>query len=400
MAEQALRIQSDLKKLSSAIVAMASVSNSEEIIQGLLFNAFNKYAKDLKRQPAMPDKPLLAFTKQELKNMPKDFMKEFRTEGITARVMKRKISKNAFSYIIRYRRNGYNIVVCGKTLEIAKERFMEKLKTAEKVSRGTKVQSAFKSFTLYYFEAFRKKKISTATYQADINRCKKYLFSYFGEKPISKITPYECQELIETITNEGKGKTADEIYSLMSIIFKGAILHDIIKKNPLDLVFHQKHESEHGHALTKDEENLLLENTKGTPYGLMFAVILYTGMRPNEYSTAEINGDFIVCKNSKRKNKKVEYKKIPITPMLAPYITEETVLKFYNTYSIRDKFNSILPNHILYDLRTTFYSRLKECNVADNAIKEFVGHSLGALGNTYTDLSDEYLLKEGQKFLY
>ena len=123
-------------------------------------------------------------------------------------------------------------------------------------------------------------------------------------------------------------------------------------------------------------------------------------MRPNEYSTAEINGDFIVCKNSKRKNKKVEYKKIPITPMLAPYITEETVLKFYNTYSIRDKFNSILPNHILYDLRTTFYSRLKECNVADNAIKEFVGHSLGTLGNTYTDLSDEYLLKEGQKFLY
>ena len=37
---------------------------------------------------------------------------------------------------------------------------------------------------------------------------------------------------------------------------------------------------------------------------------------------------------------------------------------------------------------------------ADAARDEFVGHSLGALGNAYTDLSDEYLLKEGSKFKY
>ena len=43
---------------------------------------------------------------------------------------------------------------------------------------------------------------------------------------------------------------------------------------------------------------------------------------------------------------------------------------------------------------------IKECGVADAARDEFVGHSLGALGNAYTDLSDEYLLKEGAKFKY
>ena len=67
---------------------------------------------------------------------------------------------------------------------------------------------------------------------------------------------------------------------------------------------------------------------------------------------------------------------------------------------MRDKIKAILPNHILYDLRTTFYTRCQECGVADVARMEFVGHSLGALGNTYTDLSDEFLLREGEKLNY
>ena len=45
-------------------------------------------------------------------------------------------------------------------------------------------------------------------------------------------------------------------------------------------------------------------------------------------------------------------------------------------------------------------SRLKECGIADAARDEFVRHSLGALGNAYTDLSDEYLRSEGIKFKY
>ena len=40
---------------------------------------------------------------------------------------------------------------------------------------------------------------------------------------------------------------------------------------------------------------------------------LYTGLRPNELYTAKIEGNFIVAINSKRKNRKLEYKKIPIS---------------------------------------------------------------------------------------
>ena len=81
--------------------------------------------------------------------------------------------------------------------------------------------------------------------------------------------------------------------------------------------------------------------TAGTPYMLMFAVGLYTGLRPNEYKTAIIEGDFIVANNSKRKNGKVELKRIPINPMLKPYLDGVTDLKFVRLEAMRIRAKSI-----------------------------------------------------------
>ena len=336
--------------------------------------------------------------------MPKTFKKEFRTDGCTARVYRRKIGKESYTYDIKYRRNSYNVTVTDKNLDVAKKKFIEKLKTAEKVTKpnsktGSVVPTTFNTFSMYFFEKFRIKKISKQTYQSDLNRYKKYLLPYFKERPLKLITAEQCQNILDDITAKGKGKTADEIFSLMSIIFKAAISHGIITKNPLDIVVHRNHEREHGTSLTKDEERILL-SVPNEEERLMFAVALYTGMRPNEYETAKIDGKFIVCKNSKRKNGKVEYKKIPISPMLEPFLKNVSELKIYKAYTMREKLGKMLPNHILYDLRTTFYSRCKECGVSEYALSEFMGHSLGALGNAYTDLSDEFLLKEGQKIKY
>lgn len=86
--------------------------------------------------------------------------------------------------------------------------------------------------------------------------------------------------------------------------------------------------------------------------------------------------------------------------MLRPYLEGVTELRFYNPQHIREKIKSYLPEHKLYDLRTTFYTRCQECGVAEVARKEFVGHSLGKLGNAYTDLSDDFLLSEGKKLDY
>jgi len=394
----------ELKISATYIKKLASFPDAKDRISLYLDSLFatqpQKDTFDVQENKKTMISSVLQFTQKEINQMPKTFKKEFRANGCTAHVRRRKTSKNCYLYDIRYRRNGYNILVTNKDLETAKRLFIEKLKTAKPIVKKVNSLSSLHTFTVYYFEKFRLPKVSKLTYDADWHRYKNYIQPAFGEKQFNDITPEHCQTLIDNILAEGKGKTAEEIYSLLSIIFKGAIAHGLMDKNPLTLVVKMKHEGKHGTALTKDEETLLLQAYPNTKYQTLFALALYTGLRPNEYNTARIEGQFIVAVNSKRKTKRVEYKKIPITPMLAPYLQGINEFEMVNRDVIREKFKAILPNHILYDMRTTFYSRCKECGIADAARDEFVGHSLGSLGNAYTDLSDEYLLKEGAKFKY
>lgn len=387
------------KQLNNVLEALKTMFVSKEDLAGLLDQSNNEKLN----LPKNMKSTTLKFTKKEIEKMPKPFRKEFRVDGCTARVYKKQFSKYTFGYEIRYRRNGYNVYASGVDLEETKQKFIRELSTAtrtEKKPNKNSVPTTFHSFAMYHFEYFRKRKVTEKTYQNDLLRYKKYLQPKFEEKPLHKISSLECQNIIDEIVNAGKNKTSEEIFSLLSIIFKAAIAHGIINKNPLAIVYHEKHERKHGKSLTKQEEKKLLDATAGTEYQLMFALALYTGMRPNEFETAKREGKFIVAKNSKRKGGKIEYKKIPITPMLKPYMEGIKEISFYKAYTLREKIKEILPNHILYDLRTTFYSRCIECGVSDIAQKLFVGHSLGELGNAYTDVSDEFLLKEGNKLKY
>lgn len=373
---------------------------------------------------------IVKFTKKEISQMPTYFRKTFRTAGCNAHVLRRKSGKNSWNYMIRYRRDGYNIVATSNNLEEAKRKFIEKLQVADELKRQADelkrqqefakvtgapittspllkqqpeingVPTTFDRFANYYFEKFHKRKVSASTYRVAMSNYKNHVYPHFGDMPLRQITADKCQVLLDRLIAEDKPRTEENVHTMLNILFKAAIKHGILQHNPIDMVFHTKHEREHGKALTKDEEKLLLSSTEGTPYQQMFAIGLYTGLRPNEYKTAYIEDGFIVANNSKRKNGKVELKKIPITPMLAPYVKEGDSLSFYRLEQIRHKFNGILPSHKLYDLRTTFYTRCMECGVAEAAIKKYVGHTLGGLADTYADLGDDFLKREGQKLCY
>lgn len=377
--------------------------NTTDDIKNQPFSNTTEFSSDVDIQTE--EKGTFQITQEDLKKMPKTISKgKIYAEGFAVCWRKRKTGKNSYSYNVRFKRFGFNIDFSEKRKEELKARFSEEFKkqALEKEQQTANgIPTTFNCFSMYYFEKVRKKKVVAKTYVTDLNRYNKHLKPVFKERPLKSILPPECQELLDKIVGSGKGKTADDVYSLLNGIFNYAIDNYLLERNPLSPVIHIQHERIHGSALTYEEERLLLESVKNNPRQLVsIAVALYTGLRPNEFKTARIVDKFIIAINSKRKNKKIEYKKIPISPMLQPYLANIDSLDMLGTYQMRDVMKSILPNHKLYDLRTTFYSRCKECGVAESALKEFMGHSLGALGEAYTDLSDEYLLKEGAKLKY
>ena len=404
----------ELQKLLDALQYVPDENRRDELTQLMLKSASESItlerlkaitAKDNGRKPedkSDNEEVFWRFSAKELSLMPKTFRKEFRTQGCTAHVRKRRSGKHGWNYEIRYRRNGYNITASANNLDQAKHKFIEMLNSTEKCVKNKErtIPTTFDKFANYYFEKFYKRKVCNTTYRVAMSNYKNHVLPHFGDMPLKQITADKCQELLDRLIEEDKVRTEENVFTMLNMIFKAAVKHGVMTHNPIDMVFHTKHEREHGKALSKDEERLLLKKTAGTPYQKMFAIGLYTGLRPNEYKTAVVEENFIVANNSKRKNGKVELKKIPITPMLKPYLEGNTELHFTRLEQIRHKFNGILPNHKLYDLRTTFYTRCMECGVAEVATKTFVGHALGGMADTYTDLSDEFLYTEGQKLKY
>lgn len=341
------------------------------------------------------------FTDQEILQMPKNFKKLILCNRKRCRLRIHESGKNTTTYEIRYRRDGYELSACGKTIEIAKAKMIEKMKTAKpkpKERSAYDVPTKFRAFSEYYNEKFRKRKIAAETYYKNNNRFQNNIYPILGDMEIARITPNICQDLIDGIIARGQMKSAHEAFSLMSVIFKGAIAHGIIDRNPLELVVLESYEQEHGKALSLAEQEKLMHDVAGTPRGVLYALCLYTGLRPNELRKGlRIEGRLLIAVNSKRKTKKIEYKRIYICDKLAAILSDVDEIPNLNENYLSTEFPKICPGHRLYDLRVTFNSRCKELGVSDHARMEFMGHSLGALGTAYTDLSDDYLLKEGEK---
>ena len=334
--------------------------------------------------------------------MPKTFRRLLILQNKRCRLRTRASGKETTTYEIRYRRDGYDVSASGKTIELAKANFIEKLKTAQPIQKETcsgsdKIPATFTAFSLYHFENFKKEKVSPKHYENSLYLFNRYLSPRFKETPLIKITPSDCKTIIGEVKEQGKGKTADDLHSILNGIFKNAIAHALIERNPLALILHKQHERENGQAITKADEITLFKTLNSSIYEVAAALALYCGLRPNELETAEIQGEFIKAVNSKRKGGKVEYKLIPIIRRLRSFLPADGVFNIPNLDMLRREIKKALPGHKLYDLRTTFYTRCDEMGVAPPARDEFVGHSNATLTNTYRDLSEEYLLKEGAK---
>lgn len=332
------------------------------------------------------------FSKKEFSFMPKlkNLHYRYRADGI---------------HEFRYRRNGIFKSFASVNLKTAKDKaivFIRQLSEQEKAF-GSKAYIRFEPFANNYIENVKKVNVAENTYSKLLNRYHKHILPVFRNKIITDIKAPAIQTFLNDIIKKGFHRTAEECFFLLKTIFQYAVDNEFITKNPINAVKIPKHRRSTGIALSIEDEKEFIKNLDGTIYKTRILVLLYTGCRPCELPTAELKKDgFITFRNMKQKNGIIEYKDIPITPMLAPYVENiKKELPFTYPDRMKKTCTEKLKNYRVYDLRHTFATRCQECGVPQEIVARWLGHKSGKItDNTYTHFSPSFMKEQAKKVYY
>lgn len=341
----------------------------------------------------------LKFSQEDFLKMPKKFRKEFQFNGAIAH-----IRKNHNSYEVRYRRNGYNVCVTAKTIEAAKYRFIHALATAKPVEKKNENElTGFSEIAEAWFSS-KKRRWTEAVYKNCMGKYQTYILPRFEGRKIKEIRPMELQAILDEIEDSGKTRTREDVRTLLKGIFDFAENNYFIDRNPIKATTFVRFERKTKNSLSIEEENLLIERleTDGSFRKVKndFYAMLFFGLRPCELADVQIEGDFLITRNRKRKRGKIEYKKIPFSERARRYLDRNATFGGMTAHSMNENFRKIFPDYTQYCLRHTFSTRC-QMFIRQEIVNIWLGDAPDKLiGKHYTHFPDDFMLAEMEKVRY
>ena len=280
----------------------------------------------------------------------------------------------------------------------------------KKESRKESNSPTFKEFTENWLRLYKEPNLKPTT----LNNMRITLLpalEAFGERRISSIKSDELQTMLLQISAP---RMRELCFGCLKQIFKKAVLQQVIKRDPCDLVELKKHKTAKRHALTPREEEIFLREGSGTEYALLYRTLLATGMRIGEalaLTPADIDRDgvihvtknvvFVRGKRIAQNTPKTEAgnRELPIPRDLAAELLshseEDLVFPFtYNAVShaihrIAKRTGMEVSAHIL---RHTYATRLSEAGIPAKIRQYLMGHAtLDMTENVYTDIQKSYV---------
>lgn len=343
----------------------------------------------------------LEFTNKELSRMPKQFRTIFKLKGGKVAHVRQK--ENG-TYEIRYRRDGFNISVSSKNLADAKERFILALCEAKTDTMNDK--TFFGQYAMQWLEVVKKPHVKEITLHNYKFTLQTYVFPKFGKMRLRDIKPLDVQKLLNGLEAKGLQRSAGNVYVIFKPLFEFAVAEDLIIKSPMALIKKPKFETKHGQPLTVEEERIFIEKciTRDFKYRYAYILMIFTGIRRSELASAVITPQWVTVVSAKtRKGEAEKIRKIPVSPMLKPFLpfmTKENLTVDLN--KLTKGIPKFLPGHHLHELRHTFITRAQECGISRELVSVWAGHKAdnSMTTNVYTHFSDEHQLIEIQKLRY
>ena len=394
---------------ATCIATLANQPNSEEKIKLLLTSLFASYEKansDVQKNidPSVSSK--IIFTQKEISKMDKDFKKILILNGLVARVRTRPSGKTKFLYEIRFRAHGYSIIVCSASLKEAKEKFIAKTSPNE-IDKCKVLPSQLRRKGKYLLHQVFSEWLSLKKGTIGDKEIKRFATNFNNLPEELRYTPiFDIRAIdLDAVMKDVQPRKYEELRTLFNGIFKYAVASGIIQNNPVALIKFKRAERQNRESLSKDEIKAFFERIKGSKYDEIRqgAYILYFfGLRPCEIDDeTHIEGNFLIARNRKRKNGKIEYKKIPIPAQAQNFINWNKPITFQcGKEKFHNLFKDLLKGKTAYCLRHTFATICQQY-VRPDIVDIWMGDSPTRLvGRVYTHFPDGFMLENMQKVVF
>ena len=227
---------------------------------------------------------------------------------------------------------------------------------------------------------------------------------YYSRQTISNITIKTVN--ISKVMKDVKPRKYEELRTLFNGIFTYAIASGIITHNPIALIRFKKAERQNRDSLNKEKIDLFfrrIQLPEFEPIRQGAYLLYFFGLRPCEVDEeTRREGNFLIARNRKRKNGKIEYKKIPIPKQAEDFINWDEPLIFNCTSSWKQNqlFKAIFNDDetTAYNFRHTFSTICQENGVSRDIVEIWIGDSPQRLiGKVYTHFSDEFMQEQMYK---
>lgn len=310
-------------------------------------------------------------------------------------------------YIGRKRINKQTITVHAKTQLECRDKLRNAIK--DFLNNKTKTNTTKKQITLSefwdkWFEQDKKPFLSEQTHK-DFYRIKNKLTT-LCEMPLSKI---DKDNILNFFKNIKENRTKEKMHLYLNACLKSAVKHDIIKKNPYDIIVLAPKKRKHKEALTYDEQVKLLNYIEDKPIKIIILIYLLTGLRKNEFNFKSIEKDInfenksLKAINLKGRNREVRYKHIRLSAdLISLIINNLPLIKTYDAEScyreLLDIMKDLKIKKSVVHLRHTFATNHLYLGTPEFIISKEMGHSTSQITkDNYMDidfnLSKEKIIK-------
>lgn len=200
--------------------------------------------------------------------------------------------------------------------------------------------------------------------------------------PLKTLTPLDLQNCLNAISSS---RMAEYSHNTLTDCMRRAYELGYTDTNLMLSIAKPKHRRTLGHALSVDEQRLLLSLLPKLYHGEIFAFYLYTGCRRSEalalrWDDVDYSRNLIHVNGTKTTNAD---RYVPIFPKLKTLLcslphTAERLFPFSDSTLKRDyeKLRSFCGfDFTIHSLRHTYITRLHEQGVDDTVIQKWVGHS-------------------------